>query len=286
MSDEEMMLPATTQAESMAVAAPLSVAQLVSQVELISDAMRQVMREDEHFGKIAGAQKPSLWKPGAEKLKMLFKLSDTYVIEDLSGTDRILDRQCVRYRIKCTVTHQGTGLLISEGVGECSSLEEKYAWRNARSTDEYDETEPSMRRMKYWHDGRRRQVAQSPHDVANTVLKMAKKRAFVDAILTSTGASDLFTQDMEKQSAEEQPMRASRIPKYEPIMNKLIGADTDEMLEASKVLHSAMSGGVGAQNTLALWGAVGYTPSPDTPPTREQALAVAVLFLIQLEKTT
>jgi hypothetical protein len=34
-------------------------------------------------------------------------------------------------------------------------------------------------------------------DQYNTVLKMAKKRAHVDAILTATGASDIFTQDVE-----------------------------------------------------------------------------------------
>ncbi len=34
-------------------------------------------------------------------------------------------------------------------------------------------------------------------DTYNTVLKMAKKRAFVDASLTATAASDIFTQDVE-----------------------------------------------------------------------------------------
>jgi hypothetical protein len=34
-------------------------------------------------------------------------------------------------------------------------------------------------------------------DTYNTILKIAKKRAFVDGMLTATGASDLFTQDAE-----------------------------------------------------------------------------------------
>jgi hypothetical protein len=37
----------------------------------------------------------------------------------------------------------------------------------------------------------------NPADYYNTVLKMAKKRAHVDAILTATAASDIFTQDVE-----------------------------------------------------------------------------------------
>jgi hypothetical protein len=36
-----------------------------------------------------------------------------------------------------------------------------------------------------------------PADQYNTVLKMAKKRAQVDATLTAVGASDLLTQDLE-----------------------------------------------------------------------------------------
>ena len=48
--------------------------------------------------------------------------------------------------------------------------------------------------------GRRYRVPSSVNetfDAANTVLKMAKKRSFIDAVLTVTGASRIFTQDLE-----------------------------------------------------------------------------------------
>ena len=45
-------------------------------------------------------------------------------------------------------------------------------------------------------------------DVYNTVLKMAKKRALVDATLTATAASDIFTQDVEDFGPE--PVAATR----------------------------------------------------------------------------
>src|SRR6185369_6401125 len=44
---------------------------------------------------------------------------------------------------------------------------------------------------------KKQQVRTNPADVANTILKMAKKRGLVDAILTVTAASDIFTQDIE-----------------------------------------------------------------------------------------
>ena len=37
----------------------------------------------------------------------------------------------------------------------------------------------------------------NPADNYNTVRKMGKKRALVDAVLTCTAASDIFTQDLE-----------------------------------------------------------------------------------------
>ena len=43
-----------------------------------------------------------------------------------------------------------------------------------------------------------REPIPNPADVLNTVLKMAKKRALVDAVLSATGASDIFTQDLEE----------------------------------------------------------------------------------------
>jgi hypothetical protein len=54
----------------------------------------------------------------------------------------------------------------AEGVGSCNNMERKFKSQDACS-------------------------------VANTILKMAKKRAFVDAVLSATRSSDLFTQDTE-----------------------------------------------------------------------------------------
>ncbi|MEC2076308.1 hypothetical protein [Metabacillus fastidiosus] len=38
---------------------------------------------------------------------------------------------------------------------------------------------------------------QDSYTIVNTVLKMAKKRALIDAVLSATRASGLFTQDIE-----------------------------------------------------------------------------------------
>jgi hypothetical protein len=51
-------------------------------------------------------------------------------------------------------------------------------------------------------------------DTYNTVLKMAKKRALVDATLTATAASDIFNQDLEDYTPPEvaEAIRTGTVP--------------------------------------------------------------------------
>ena len=69
-----------------------------------------------------------------------------------------------RYVVRCRL-YAGDGREVGQGVGAASSLESKYI--------------------------------RAPRDSENTILKMAKKRAMVDAVLTAAGLSDRFTQDTE-----------------------------------------------------------------------------------------
>lgn len=173
----------------------LSAQDIRAQVNLIAEVMQAVMKPDVHYGIVPGAKKPSLYKSGAEKLCMTFRISEEYKIEDLSDSDN------VRYRVHCIATHQTTGIVLGSGVGECSSDEEKYKWRAAVCAEEFDETPPNRRRTKYakWNGKveRKQQVRTEPADAANTVLKMAAKRAKVAMTLNVTAASDFFTQDVE-----------------------------------------------------------------------------------------
>lgn len=173
---------------------PLSAAQIRAQVNLIQNVMTAVMRKGEHYGIIPGCQKPSLWKPGAEKLLMTFRIASEPVIEDLSTSDE------VRYRvIRRGVTAHGT--FVGSGIGECSSSEEKYRWRKAVCDEEFNATPEDRKRLKWGKsDGKTytvKQIRTNPADVANTVLKMADKRAYVGLSLNVTAASDIFTQGVE-----------------------------------------------------------------------------------------
>jgi len=81
------------------------------------------------YGVIPGTTKPTLLKPGAEKIAKLLGLSDTY---------EMLDRQedwarpFFRYLIRCSLSQFGSDKIVSQGLGECNSMEGKYRWRDSK----------------------------------------------------------------------------------------------------------------------------------------------------------
>lgn len=181
----------------------LTAADVREHVNLIQSVMQAVMKGPSkenpagvHYGTIPGTPKPTLFKPGAEVLCATFRIAVSYRIDDLSTDD------CIRYRVTAVGTHQTSNVVLGEGMGECSSNEEKYKWRRAVGNVEFDATPESRRRIKYGYsrtDGTYeiKQVRTEVADVANTILKMACKRAQVAMTLNVTAASDIFAQDLE-----------------------------------------------------------------------------------------
>lgn len=123
------------------------------------------------------ASKPSLLKPGAEKILMLLGLASQYEV-----IDKIQDYEegFFAYTVKCLLTKNGQ--VITEGVGHCNSKEKKY-------TSEKQDT----------------------FMLGNTCLKMAKKRAQVDATLTVASLSNIFTQDLEDMAQFQQQEQAENM---------------------------------------------------------------------------
>jgi hypothetical protein len=215
--------------------APLSAEEIKGQVGLIQSVMRSVMSEGMHFGTIPGTDKPTLLKPGAEKLCLTFRLAPKLHVEcrDLGNGHR-------EYEVKCTLIHIPTGQVFGEGVGLCSTLESRYRYRHAERTcpscgkaaiikgkaeygggficyakkggcgAKFADTDPAIIQQQVGK-------VENPDlaDVYNTCLKMAKKRAHIDSVLTATAASDCFTQDIEPEEVDPEPARPARA-KAEP----------------------------------------------------------------------
>lgn len=169
----------------------LSAAEVVQHAMVVQDVMRAVMKPELHYGKIPGTDKPTLFQPGADVLCMTFRIAPEFSIEDLSTADM------VRYRVTCRGVHQLSGVTLGSCVGEASSGEEKYKWRRSVNDKEFEATPAALRRIKYGKSWETKQVRTEPADVANTVLKMAEKRAKIGMVLNVTAASDMFGQDLE-----------------------------------------------------------------------------------------
>lgn len=195
-------------------------------VNTIQEVMTAVMKRDVHYGIIPGCKKPSLYKPGSEVLLATFQIATSIHVTDLSTDD------CIRYQVRVIGTHAPSGMLLGEGIGECSSNEEKYKWRKAYD-DEYSATAENRRRIKFgkYKD---KQVRTEPADVANTILKMAKKRAQIDMTLTTTGASDCFEQDVEDLPEEYlAEIATQRAPKHAATVATPVDSPARDALLAS-----------------------------------------------------
>lgn len=167
----------------------------------VESILRDLMQQDVHYGVIPGTKKPTLYKPGAEMILSTFQLAPEFEVLDRGNADEI------RYVVKTRVTHYPTGIVMGHGLGEASSHEAKYKWRGAISETEWNATSESRRRLKYESgDQIRKQIRTEPADVANTILKMAKKRSLTDVTLTVTACSDMFEQDLEDRTEESADM--------------------------------------------------------------------------------
>lgn len=129
-----------------------------------------ILVRDVDFGVIPGTKKPSLLKSGAERIVMSLGLSQHFITEQ-SIEDYKSDNPFFFYRFKCVLYYtmpDGREIVVTEGVGSANSAEKACGRAN-------------------------------PFDTANARLKMAKKRALVDACLTVGQLSSMFSQDMENE---------------------------------------------------------------------------------------
>lgn len=138
-------------------------AETIKRIDDLNEFVQNCMVKGIDYGMISGFSKPTLLKPGAEKLCDAFGFSKTV---DVVNRIEQWEAGVFAYEVKMTLTRKDNGIIEAEGLGSCNSKEASFNHQN-------------------------------PFTIVNTVLKMAKKRALIDAILSATRSSGLFTQDIE-----------------------------------------------------------------------------------------
>jgi hypothetical protein len=218
---------------------PASAADIKRQVNLIQEVMRDVMKDDVHFGKVPGCgDKPVLLKAGAEKLCLTFRLAVSFDSDyiDMPNGHRT-------YTTKARLITP-SGQIVGEGIGVCSTMETKYRFRGQQVTftdrpvpreywdlrrDNPKEAQKSLGGPGFvakknengmWMIAEQtgeKMEHDNPADYYNTCAKISKKRAHVDVTITTLAASDIFEQDIdEAETGDEVPVQGKKDSKPRP----------------------------------------------------------------------
>src|SRR5262245_38780110 len=227
MNSGEALAVIDRQDAAQALVPVLRVEKAVKRHQAIVKFVKTLMNEGHDFGKIPGTDKPTLLKPGAEKLTTFFGLSKRFhlaeKIEDWSGADHG-GEPFFYYVYRCAL-YNGD-LLIAESDGSCNSFEKKYRWRKGDRVCPVC-GEPAILKSKFEDGGwycfakkggcgakflegdpeiENQQVGRVPNpdvcDMVNTNQQIAQQRASVAATHLAVNASEYYTQDVEDQVEE------------------------------------------------------------------------------------
>lgn len=194
------------------------IAEAVQMRDAITTLFEKLLVIKVDFDRIPGTDKPTLLKPGAEMLCKVFKLAQGKT--DVLDKSEDWEKGVFSYTIGMPLIHMDSGLQIAYGIGAANSMEKKHRYRKAKDANGNDIQIENP----------------DPADLQNTLLKMANKRAFVDAVLKATGASRMFTQDMEDFGAATGQFETAS-SKQIGFIKKLFGGatDPDALAEISRI---------------------------------------------------
>ena len=147
----------------------------MNKISQFQQVIQKTLHQGHDFGVIPGTDKPTLLKPGAEKILMMMGLRSEFEIVD---STRDFEKGFFQYQVRCKLLRGD--MVITEGLGACNTREKKYQ-------------------------------KMDPYTMDNTVLKMAKKRALVDAALLVASLSDVFTQDIEDMDLNGQQISDQKV---------------------------------------------------------------------------
>lgn len=121
---------AISQPQPLALSQAMSVEEVISHQLLVKEVSTRVMQEDVHFGKIPGTAKPTLYQPGAQTLCVTFRLVPEFFPEP-----RELPNGHREWLVKTQLRNMA-GQPVGYGYGSCSTMEEKFRYRNDRTDGE------------------------------------------------------------------------------------------------------------------------------------------------------
>ncbi len=185
--------------------------EMKNKLELMKHFFEDILVPNMDYGIIPGTNKTTLYKPGAEKLCELYNYSI-----NITDLQEVADRETGYYQATVTITlvHRKTGEIAAQGIGSANTMEARYRWRWVYE----NQLPPGIDKSALVSKNRQNRrgsytVFRIENDdlwtLWNTILKMAKKRALVDATLSATRSSGMFADDIDDEN-ESDSQRSNR----------------------------------------------------------------------------
>jgi len=183
----------------------MTVAQATQRYDQMVQFVKDIMHEGIDYGRIPGTSKPTLLKPGAEKLTTFFGLRTIFILRN-----KLEDWDAGRFNYIYACQLWRDDVLIAETEASANSMEKRYRWRyvsvNKATEDEKQRAvRTEARQGKYGPYEVYVVENDDPYTLVNTLQKMAQKRALVGSTLIAVNASEFFTQDLEDMGGFTEP---------------------------------------------------------------------------------
>ena len=207
--------------QNLYVAPVVGIEEAKNKFEMVRQYTAKCLTKDVDYGKVPGVSKPSLLKPGAEKICSLFGLTPKFTCVDKimnwNGEGNPDSEPFFYFEYRCDLFRGGE--FVASCDASCNSWERKYRYRKgellcpncgkplrkSKNADEYycwakqggcgvtyKTNDPRIATQKVGEV--------KNYDTAeqvNTFQKMAQKRAYVGATLIACNLSEYYTQDVE-----------------------------------------------------------------------------------------
>jgi hypothetical protein len=284
--------------QSQSIAMPeMDLETAVERFKQLGQFVKTIMRPDTDFGIIPGTPKPTLLKPGAEKLCTFFGLTKEEVILDkvMDWTGKDHGGEPFFY-FHYQIVLSRNSRLVAEADGSANSWETKHRYRQGEYKCPKCGKE-TIRRGKAdkgggyycWSKlggcgttfkagdaaiegqdvGKKKNP--DPADLVNTIQKMAYKRALVAATLVAVNASEYFTQDIEDLPGFSPGASETALPQREPDISDRKQKAIDYLakkgktaLDAERHLSKNISDWEQKDlDSLKAWAKAGFPTSPE-----------------------
>lgn len=218
MENTELMVVSN---QNLYVAPVVGIEEAKNKFEMVRKYTANCLTKDVDYGKVPGVSKPSLLKPGAEKICSLFGLTPKFVCVDKimnwNGEGNPDGEPFFYFEYRCDLFRGGE--FVASCDASCNSWEKKYRYRKgelvcpncgkplrkSKNNDGYYCWTKTGGCGATFASNDSAITSQKVGDVknydtaeqVNTFMKMAQKRAYVGATLIACNLSEYYTQDVE-----------------------------------------------------------------------------------------